>query len=193
MELVFATHNPNKLGEVQAILGTEFDLKQLDDLGLVEDIPETADTLEGNARIKAVYVREHTGMDVFADDTGLEVDALDGAPGVLSARYAGPKKSAKDNIEKVLGALADAPDRTARFRTVVALLIGDREYIFEGTVEGEIVQAPCGAGGFGYDPIFKPVGYDVTFAEMDPEEKNRISHRGRAIAKLVEFLQTAAH
>jgi XTP/dITP diphosphohydrolase len=158
------------------------------DHGIVEEIPETQPTIEGNALQKARYVHERTGADCFADDTGLEVAALGGAPGVYSARYAGEHCSFADNTAKLLDELRGADDRTARFRTVIALIVGGREYLFEGEVRGEITRAASGAGGFGYDPVFRPEGCEATFAEMDAAAKNAISHRGRAVEKLVAFL-----
>lgn len=189
MKFVFATHNPHKLKEVQDLLGEEFELLSLNDIGLFDEIPETAETLEGNALLKAQYVQKKCRMDVFADDTGLEVAALNGAPGVYSARYAGPQKMADDNVNKLLSELQEEPNRKARFRTVIALLLDGKELFFEGIAEGEITMERCGAEGFGYDPIFRPSGYNKTFAEMSSTDKNRISHRGRAIEKLVNFLR----
>lgn len=188
--MVFATHNLNKLKEVQEMLGDEFELLSLTDIDCASDIPETADTLEGNALQKARFVKGHFGHDVFADDTGLEVDALNGAPGVFSARYAGEQKSSEENMDKLMFEMKDETNRKARFRTVIALIIGEEEHLFEGTVEGEIQWVQTGLGGFGYDPLFQPEGVGRSFAEMNSEEKNRISHRGRAFRKLVEFLKT---
>lgn len=190
-KLVFATHNQNKLKEIQQMLGGEFELLSLSDLGFEEDIPETADTLEGNALQKARFVREKFGLDVFADDTGLMVDALGGAPGVYSARYAGPQRDARDNMSKLLGELEGRKNRSARFITAIALLSGDREHLFIGEVEGRIIADLRGKGGFGYDPVFMPEGYSETFAEMDAETKNSISHRGRAFRKLIDHLQNS--
>lgn len=189
MKLVFATHNPDKLREVQELLGEQIELLSLNDLSLFEEIPETSATLEGNALLKAQYVQKKKGCDVFADDTGLEVAALNGEPGVFSARYAGPQKDATDNMDKLLRELQEVSDRSARFRTVIALLIGGEEHLFEGVVEGRITLKKSGAEGFGYDPIFLPNDSNRTFAEMGSHEKNRISHRGRAIEKLVRFLR----
>lgn len=189
MKLVFATHNPNKLREVQQILESGFDLLSLNDLKLSEEIPETESTLEGNALLKARYIKKHFGHDVFADDTGLEVDALNGAPGVFSARYAGEQKNSEDNIDKLLRKLEGKSNRKAQFRTAIALIIGEKEWLFDGIAEGEIKHARSGASGFGYDPVFCPSGYSQTFAEMSSQEKNRISHRGKAVEKLVEFLK----
>lgn len=188
-KLVFATNNPHKLEEVRAILGLDVEVLSLRDIGCTADIPETADTLEGNALLKARFVASRYGVDCFADDTGLEVAALDGAPGVYSARFAGPGCTPADNVRKLLGLMQDADDRSARFRTVVALIRGGKEYCFEGMVGGTIARTPAGCGGFGYDPVFVPEGYDRTFAELPPAEKNRISHRARAVAKLADFLR----
>lgn len=188
-KLVFATNNPHKLEEVRAILGSDVEVLSLRDIGCTADIPETADTLEGNALLKARFVASRYGVDCFADDTGLEVAALDGAPGVYSARFAGPGCTPADNVRKLLGLMQEAGDRSARFRTVVALIRGGKEYCFEGMVGGTIARTPAGCGGFGYDPVFVPEGYDRTFAELPPAEKNRISHRARAVAKLADFLR----
>lgn len=188
-KLVFATNNPHKLEEVRAILGSDVEVLSLRDIGCTADIPETADTLDGNALLKARFVASRYGVDCFADDTGLEVAALDGAPGVYSARFAGPGCTPADNVRKLLGLMQDADDRSARFRTVVALIRGGKEYCFEGIVGGTIARTPAGCGGFGYDPVFVPEGYDRTFAELPPAEKNRISHRARAVAKLADFLR----
>lgn len=188
--LIFATNNAHKLGEVQALLGDAFELVTLRECGITEDIPETADTLEGNALQKACYVYEKTGMDCFADDTGLEVDALGGAPGVHSARYATDGHDFAANNRLLLKNLEAITDRTARFRTVIALILDGVEYTFEGRVEGTIATAESGSEGFGYDPLFVPSGEIITFAQMSAEAKNTISHRGRAVAKLVNFLKT---
>ena len=187
-EIVFATNNPHKLDEARAILAGKVKVLSLSDIGCHDDIPETADTLEGNALIKARWVKEKYGYDCFADDTGLMVEALDGAPGVYSARYAGEHCSPVDNRALLLEKLKNSVNRKAKFSTVVALISGGQEYLFEGSVEGEITPEDKGNGGFGYDPVFRPEGYDDTFAEMAPEEKNKISHRGRAISKLAAFL-----
>lgn len=188
-KLIFATNNAHKLGEVQALLGDAFELVTLRECGITEDIPETADTLEGNARQKARYVYEKTGLDCFADDTGLEVDALGGAPGVHSARYATDGHDFAANNRLLLKNLEGTTDRTARFRTVIALIIDGVEYTFEGRVEGTIATSESGSEGFGYDPLFVPSGEIITFAQMSAEAKNAISHRGRAVAKLVNFLK----
>ena len=163
-------------------------LLSLDDIGCLEDIPETADTLQGNARLKALHVWQHYGYDSFADDTGLEVDALQGAPGVYSARYAGPKADAEANMARLLEEMQGVETRNARFRTVIALSLRGSLHYFEGEVRGEILTAPEGTGGFGYDPIFRPQGCPVSFAQMPPPDKNRISHRGKALARLIAFL-----
>lgn len=186
--IVFATNNRHKLEEVQQMLGGEFEIKTLADIGCDVDIPETSDTLEGNALQKARYVKEHFGLDCFADDTGLECHALDGAPGVRSARYAGENHDSEANMSKLLENLSKKNDRSAQFRTVIALLYQGEEHLFEGVVRGAITEGRQGTRGFGYDPIFVPEGYDTTFAEMSAQEKNNISHRGKAVAKLVAYL-----
>lgn len=172
------------------MLGEQFEVLGLKELGFDVDIPETEKSLEGNARLKAQYVRDRMRVDVFADDTGLEVEALNGAPGVYSARYAGEENSSEANMERLLNELEGVANRKARFRTVVALITNQQEYLFEGIVNGEIAHAKSGAEGFGYDPIFSPDGNSKTFAEMTTEEKNEISHRGLAIAKLVKHLKS---
>lgn len=187
-EIVFATNNPHKLQELRRIAGESWNILSLEDIGCHEDIPETADTLEGNAELKARFVKEKYGYDCFADDTGLMVDALGGAPGVYSARYAGPGHDSQANMKLLLENMSGKSDRTARFRTVIALLQGDNLHLFEGIVEGEITLEPAGCAGFGYDPVFKPAESNVTFAEMDADAKNAISHRGRATAKLIDYL-----
>lgn len=189
MKLVFATNNQHKLEELQAMLGDEIKLLSLKDIGCTEDIPEEQATLEGNANQKSAYVYEMYGFDCFADDTGLEIEALNGEPGVYSARYAGEEKSAEANMEKVLEKLSKINNRKARFRTVISLIIKGKENQFEGIVEGEIITKKRGGSGFGYDPIFKPTGFETTFAEMDLIAKNEISHRGRAVKKLVNYLK----
>lgn len=188
MKIVFATHNAHKVSEVQAVLGSEYQLVTATEAGITEEIPETQPTIEGNALQKVRYVYEHTGLNCFADDTGLEVEALNGAPGVYSARYAGEHVSYADNNVLLLKNLAGCENRKARFRTVIALIVDGKEYLFEGRVEGTIATEPHGEGGFGYDPLFVPEGSQLTFAEMSSEAKNKISHRGRAVAKLVAFL-----
>jgi len=188
MELVFASGNEHKVYEVAKKLGGSIPLKGLHDIGCTTDLPETSDTLEGNARQKARYVWEHFGVNCFADDTGLEVFALDMAPGVYSARYAGEQRSSTDNMRLLLENLKNQSDRSARFRTVICLILEGEEYLIEGTVQGTIRHEPNGTEGFGYDPVFEPSGYAITFAEMSIEEKNTISHRGKAIAALRDFL-----
>jgi XTP/dITP diphosphohydrolase len=192
MNLVFATNNKHKLSEIRAILGDEIDILSLEDINCHADIPETADTLEGNALQKAQYVVDHFGMSCFADDTGLEVDALNGEPGIYSARYAGEEHDSEANMTKLLNNLGQNNNRKAQFRTVIALLEMEggkiRQHLFEGIVKGEIIRERRGGEGFGYDPIFQPEGYQQTFAEMSGEAKNAISHRGRAVRKLVEYL-----
>lgn len=187
--LIFATGNPHKVREVKALIGDLYDLKSLVDIGCREAIPETAATLQGNALLKARYVREHYHLDCFAEDSGLEIDALDGAPGVDSAHYAGPQRDAEDNMDLVLSKLGAAENRTARFRTVIALVLNGKEHLFEGVVEGRILTEKRGEGGFGYDPIFQPAGESRSFAQMTADEKNAISHRGRALRRLMEFLR----
>ena len=190
-EIVFATNNEHKLQELREIVGHKFNILSLAQIGRHDDIPETASTIEGNAEMKARYVKQHYGYDCFSDDTGLEIDALGGEPGVYSARYAGPGHDSEANIDKVLAKLQGVPPerRTARFRTAVALLQGQQLHIFEGKVEGHILTERHGTGGFGYDSIFAPVeGRGLTFAQMQPQEKNAMSHRGRAVARLVQFL-----
>jgi len=188
MKIVFATHNKHKKEEAAAILGSHWELLALPDIGCLTDIPETADTLKGNALQKAQYVFQHYHTDCFADDTGLEIEALDGRPGVYSARYAGDGCSYSDNVQKVLREMQGLTNRKACFKTVVALILDGKEYYFEGRVDGQMLTEPRGIAGFGYDPIFLPDGYDQSFAEMDASVKNSISHRGRAMRKLVEFL-----
>lgn len=187
-EIVFATNNQHKLEEIRRIVGDKFRILSLSDIGCHEDIPETADTLSGNALMKARYVKEHYGYDCFADDTGLMVDALDGAPGVYSARYAGPGHDSAANMALLLKNMDGVSARSARFVTVIALLADGCEHLFEGKVEGEILTAPQGSAGFGYDPVFKPNESPVSFACMSPDAKNAISHRGRATALLLDFL-----
>lgn len=190
MELVFATQNRNKLAEIQQLMPEGIELKGLADIGCDDDIPETAPDLEGNAIQKAKYVYEKFGLNCFSDDTGLEIEALNGAPGVLSARYAGLEKDAESNMEKVLNELNDSESRKARFRTAIALIIDGKEYLFEGIVEGEILKNKQGNQGFGYDPIFQPEGENRSFAEMTMAEKGTMSHRKRALEKLLDFLAT---
>lgn len=189
MELVFATNNAHKLEEVRQILGDRFTVHSLKEIGCTEDIPETGDTFQDNALQKARYVKEHYGYDCFADDTGLEVKALNGAPGVHSARYAGDHDS-EANMTKLLQELEKKSDRSAQFRTVVALILNGQEVLFEGIVTGQIAkERHYGDGGFGYDPIFVPDGYTETFSQMSSQGKNLISHRGRAVRKLADYLK----
>lgn len=188
-ELCFATNNAHKVAEVQAKIGSEFSIKTLNELGCTADIPETADTLEGNALQKARYIWSHYHCNCFADDTGLEVEALNGAPGVHTARYAGDSKDNNANMAKLLSALDGKENRRACFRTVIALIEDGKETLFEGKVEGIITTKKSGSEGFGYDPVFQPTGYDKTFAELPLAVKNSISHRGRAVEKLIEHLK----
>lgn len=188
-KLVFVTNNAHKLEEISSILGGKMELLSLKDIQCTADIPETADTLEGNAIQKAEYIHRHYGLDCFADDTGLEVEALDGAPGVYSARYAGEGHDSEANMQKLLTNLEGKSDRRAQFRTVIALIKEGKEYLFEGIVTGSILEEREEGEGFGYDPIFRPDGYEHSFARLGDEVKNRISHRARAVEKLVEFLK----
>lgn len=185
---MFATNNKNKINELNQLIGDKINLVGLSDIGCHEELPETQGTIEGNALQKARYVFDNYKQNCFADDTGLEVNALNGRPGVYSARYAGEGKSAEDNMNKLLVELEGANDRSARFKTVIALVMDGKEWLFEGIVNGKIIEQKRGNKGFGYDPVFVPDGYEQTFAEMDMELKNRISHRGIAVRKLVEFL-----
>jgi XTP/dITP diphosphohydrolase len=188
--LVFATNNPHKAKEVEQILGGQYQVKTLKDIGCLEDIEETADTLEGNAIIKAQYVKNNYGFDCFSEDTGLFVNALDGDPGVHTARYAGEARNADDNINLLLKNLADKTDRSARFITIITIIMGEKEIHLEGICPGRIAQQRSGTGGFGYDPVFIPDGYDLTFAELGEEIKNKISHRALATKQLVAYLQS---
>jgi XTP/dITP diphosphohydrolase len=188
-KLVVATNNAHKLEEISAILGDEMELLSLKDIGCEADIPETADTLEGNARQKARYIYENYQLDCFADDTGLEVEALDGAPGVFSARYAGNGHDSEAYMQKLLRELEGKQNRKAQFRTAICLMMGGEEYLFEGIVKGEIIEEKRGSAGFGYDPIFVPEGFDKTFAELGNEVKNTVSHRALAVEKLCRFLK----
>lgn len=189
MKICFATNNKKKIEEVKAALGDGIEIVSLQDIGCHEELPETGDTLEHNAFQKAQYVKDHFGVDCFADDTGLEVDALEGEPGVYSGRYAGEPRSDERNIDLLLKNLGDASIRTARFKTVIALLLDKEKYKFEGIAEGEILSERVGSGGFGYDPIFRPTGFSKTFAELSLAEKNEISHRGKAVRALINFLK----
>ena len=188
-KLVFSTNNEHKLEEVRAKLGKYYQVISLKDLGDDTDVPETGDTLEENAMIKADYLWNTYQLNCFADDTGLEVEALDNAPGVYSARYAGEQKSSEDNVAKLLKELEGKENRRARFRTVIALIMGGKRYLFEGKIEGVITTSPKGTSGFGYDPVFQADGYDKTFAELTLEDKNNISHRAKAVEQLVLFLR----
>nr|WP_320117859.1 non-canonical purine NTP diphosphatase [uncultured Marinifilum sp.] len=188
MKLVFATNNQNKLKELQNLLGDDIELLSLADINCHDEIPEDYDTLEENARQKAEYINNKYKLNCFADDTGLEIEALNNEPGVYSARYAGEDKDAKANMNKVLKKLKGESNRRAQFRTVISLIIDNKEYQFEGIVKGNILESERGIDGFGYDPIFEPAGYSVSFAEMAMGEKNLISHRGLAVQKLVKFL-----
>ncbi|WP_293733169.1 non-canonical purine NTP diphosphatase [uncultured Parabacteroides sp.] len=188
MKLVFATNNQHKLDEVRKITAGNTEIVSLSDINCHEEIPETADTLEGNALQKARYIKEHFGYDCFADDTGLEVEALHNAPGVYSARYAGPGHDSEANMNKLLHEMEGKENRKARFRTVIALILEGKEYLFEGVVNGTIIKEKKGGSGFGYDPIFMPDTYAQTFAEMGNDIKNRISHRAEAVKKLTAFL-----
>ena len=187
-QIVFATNNKHKLEEVRAIVGRYFDVLSLSDIGCCEDIPEKGNTFEENATMKAHYIKDKYGYDCFADDSGLEVTALGNAPGIYSARYAGEPSDSLRNIEKLMFNMRGCKDRSARFRTCISLLYNGEEHIFEGFIKGSIIDTLRGKNGFGYDPLFVPDGYDITFAEMSSEEKNKISHRALATRKLVEYL-----
>ena len=189
MKLVFATGNLHKLKEAQEILGPGFELVPASAVGITEDIPETGNTFKANSLQKAEYIYERTGMDCFADDSGLEVDCLGGAPGVETARYAGPARDSAANNAKLLREMGDATNRKARFRTCVTLILGGEKHFFDGVMEGSIGHTPYGNGGFGYDPIFIPEGYNVTTAEFPEGEKNAISHRGKALRAMADFLK----
>lgn len=189
MKLVFASNNKNKIAEIQALVPNTIQIISLEDIGCTEEIPETADTIEGNAILKANYVTEKYGFNCFADDTGLEVDALNGAPGVYSARYAGEQKDANDNMDKLLFELKDTANRNANFKTVIALNLNSEQSLFTGIINGTIIEEKIGTNGFGYDPVFVADGYSKTFAELTMEEKSTISHRGIAVKELILFLQ----
>jgi XTP/dITP diphosphohydrolase len=191
MKLVFATHNQHKAAEVQSLLPKNISILSLNDIGCYAEIPETQETLEGNAIFKANFVTEHYGYDCFADDTGLLVDALNGEPGVLSARYAGEEKNTEANINKLLQALLNHNNKKAHFKTVIALNLKNEQFLFEGKARGEIISERRGDKGFGYDPIFKPEGFEETFAELSMDIKNTISHRGKAMQQLIYFLEKA--
>ena len=189
MKLVFASSNKNKIFEIQSMLPETIQILSLEDIGCMEEIPETADTIEGNAVLKANYITNKYGYDCFADDTGLEVAALNGEPGVFSARYAGEQRNSDDNMDKLLDNLSDKNNRKAQFKTVIALNINGKQNLFTGIAKGEITFEKTGTKGFGYDPIFQPIGYKETFAELSLEIKNEISHRGKATQKLINFLK----
>ncbi len=188
MQLVFASNNKNKIREIQLLVPNSIQILSLEDIGCLDDIPETADTIEGNAILKANYVTEKFGYNCFADDSGLEIDALNGAPGVYSARYAGEPKDDQKNIEKVLKKLDESSNRKANFKTVICLNLDGKQHLFTGIINGKIINEKIGTNGFGYDPIFVADGYEKTFAELSMEEKSSISHRGIAVRQLVEFL-----
>lgn len=190
MQLVFATNNQNKIKEVQALMPKHIKLLSLEDIDCFEEIPETQNSIKGNAIQKAEFIKNHYGYDCFADDTGLEVDALNGEPGIYSARYAGEQRNADDNMNTLLNALKDSQNRSAHFKTVIALQINNQQHVFTGICEGEITNEKQGKNGFGYDPVFKPNGYQKTFAEMDLELKNTIGHRGKAVSQLIDFLNS---
>ena len=189
MKLVFASNNKNKIQEIQQLVPNSIQILSLEEIGCTENIPETADTIEGNAILKANYVTEKYGYDCFADDTGLEVEVLNGAPGVYSARYAGEQKDANDNMDKLLLELKDKTNRKANFKTVIALNLNSKQNLFTGIINGKIIEEKIGTNGFGYDPIFVADGYEKTFAELSMEEKSTISHRGIAVKQLLTFLQ----
>jgi len=189
MKLVFATNNKNKILEVQQMLPSTIEIISLENIGCFEEIPETAATIEENAIMKANYVTEKYGYDCFADDTGLEVEALNGEPGVFSARYAGELRSSEDNMNKLLDALSNEPNRSAQFKTVIALNLNGKQHLFTGIAKGKITLEKTGNQGFGYDPIFQPEGHEVTFAQLSLEEKGKISHRGKATEQLIAFLK----
>ncbi|WP_439482964.1 non-canonical purine NTP diphosphatase [Cyclobacterium plantarum] len=188
MKICFASNNPKKLEEIRAALGDQFEIVSLADIGCLEELPETGNTLEANAFQKARYVKDHYGVDCFADDTGLEVEALDGAPGVYSGRFAGEPRSDERNVTLLLEKMEQKENRKAAFRTVIALIIQGKSYSFEGKATGKIIRHRSGSKGFGYDPVFQPDGYEKTFAELSMPEKNAISHRGKAVRQLAAFL-----
>ena len=191
MKLIFASHNKNKVKEVKSLIPKTIDLLSLDDINFINEIEETESTIEGNALLKAKTIYKQTGTNCFADDSGLLVESLDGAPGVYSARYAGDQKNDEENMQKLLLNLSQKTNRNAHFKTVIALIIDGKEYLFEGIINGKIISEKLGNDGFGYDPIFIPDGYSETFAQMSSEIKNAISHRGIAVQKLVTFLNTS--
>ena len=188
MKIVFATNNKHKLNEIRNITTGKLEILSLSDINCYDEIAETGATLEENARIKARHIKDKYGFDCFADDTGLEVDALNGAPGVISARYAGAHCHPQDNINKLLREMREKTNRKARFRTIIALITGEKEHLFEGEIEGEIIKEKRGTAGFSYDPVFQPLGYTKTFAELGDDVKNRISHRALATEKFVEWI-----
>ena len=190
MKLIFATQNKNKAAEIQKLMPEGIEILTLQDIDCQDDIPETAPTLEGNAQLKARWISEKYKVNCFADDTGLEVFALNGAPGVISARFAGEQRSDSDNMQKLLADLSEQSDRSAQFRTAICLILDGEEFLFEGIVTGRIREDKQGENGFGYDPIFEPEGLNRTFAQMNMEEKNQLSHRARAFAKMIAFLAT---
>lgn len=189
MQLVFATNNLHKIKEISAIIGKQFSILSLKDINCFEDIPETKETIAGNALQKAEYIFSKFGYNCFADDTGLEITSLDNRPGVYSARYAGENKSFEDNMNKVLSEMKDIENREASFKTTIALILDGKKYLFEGVIQGNIIKEKRGSNGFGYDPIFMPFGYEQTFAELSEETKNKISHRAIATKKLIDFLK----
>lgn len=189
IKIVFATNNPNKIFEIQSLLPPSIQIISLQSIGCFEDIPETSNTIEGNAIQKANYILENYGYDCFADDTGLELEALNSEPGVFSARYAGEQRNPEDNMNKLLANLENQPNRNARFKTVICLNLNGQQHLFTGIANGQITKQKSGSGGFGYDPIFQPEGYQHTFAEISLSEKNIISHRGKATKLLIDFLQ----
>ena len=193
MKLVFASNNKNKIKEIQLLVPASIEIVSLEDIGCTDDIPETADTIEGNAILKANYVTEKYGLNCFADDTGLEVEALNGAPGVYSARYAGEPKDDNNNMNELLFQLEKETNRSANFKTVIALNLNGKQELFVGMIFGKIISEKIGTNGFGYDPIFVAEGYEKTFAELDMEEKSNISHRGIAVKQLITFLQKESH
>ena len=189
MKIIFATNNPNKLAEIRQLIPLGIEILSLKDINCFEELPETSDTLEDNAAQKAFYVFDNYGHNCFADDTGLEIDVLDGRPGVYSARYAGPECKAEDNIQKILEEMKGKLNRDATFRTIISLVIDGKEFQFEGEIEGQIIPEKWGEKGFGYDPIFLADGHEKSFAQMSIEEKSAISHRGQAVKKLIQFLE----
>lgn len=189
MQLVFASNNKNKIKEIQSLLPDDIQILSLEDIGCFEDIAETADTIEGNAILKANYVTEKYGYDCFADDSGLEVNVLNGAPGVISARYAGAQRNDHDNMDKLLRELESKSDRSANFKTVIALNLNEKQELFTGKIFGEITFEKKGTNGFGYDPVFQPEGFSDTFAQLSFEEKGQISHRAKAVAQLIAYLK----